>query len=156
MALVILMAWCKTVASSVREQWGCHTIVPGGWCQWVSAPWWMVGVVGGCGWGTPSLTYIFSIWTIFLLLNFESWPCLPFYLDLVGSHFEHPPFLACRWPFCLPKLSNLSFQSDLVGFHFELQAAHPYCLLPALPQSARLITHWSYSHLASSIYKFSF
>ena len=33
---------------------------------------------------------IFGIWTIFLPPKI--WPCLPFYSDLVGSHFEAPHF----------------------------------------------------------------
>ena len=33
---------------------------------------------------------IFGIWTIFLPP--QIWPCLPFYSDLVGSHFETPHF----------------------------------------------------------------
>ena len=54
------------------------------------------------------------------------WPCLPFYSDLVGSHFKSLPFSVCRWTFCPPNWVNLSFYSDLVGSHFELWAAHPY------------------------------
>ena len=57
-----------------------------------------------------------------------------FYSDLVGSHFESPPFSACRRSFCPPKTDQmLSFYSDLVGFHFELQAAQPYCFLSWVP-----------------------
>ena len=46
------------------------------------------------GGGTPSLRVsrysLRCIWTIFLPPKI--WPCLPFYPDLVGSHFEVPHF----------------------------------------------------------------
>ena len=63
------------------------------------------------------------------------WPCLPFYSDLVGSHFKSPPFSVCRRSFCPQNWVILSFYSDLVGSHFELRAAHPYwfCLTRSPP-----------------------
>ena len=47
--------------------------------------------------------------------------------------FRSPPFSACRRSFCPPNWPNLSFYSDLVGSHFELLAAHPYCFWPRVP-----------------------
>ena len=65
------------------------------------------------------------------------WPCLPFYLDLVGSHFKSPPFSVCRRSYCPRNWVNLSFYSDLVGSHFELRAAHPYWFWPGVPPPGR-------------------
>ena len=45
-----------------------------------------------------------------------------------NPHFQHVDdlFAPQNWP-------NLSFYSDLVGSHFELRAAHPYCFWPRVP-----------------------
>ena len=52
------------------------------------------------------------------LVEKKKWPCLPFYSDLVGSHFESLPFSACRRYFCPPKLTQsfISFRSCWVAF----------------------------------------
>ena len=56
------------------------------------------------------------IWTIFL--SPQIWPCLPFYSDLVGSHFESSPSSACRRSFYPPKLTKsiISFRTCWVPF----------------------------------------
>ena len=47
--------------------------------------------------------------------------------------FRNPPFSACRRSFCPKNWPNLQFNSDLVGSHFELRAAHPLWFLPGVP-----------------------
>ena len=60
-------------------------------------------------------------------------PCLLFHSDLVGSHFESPPFSACRRSFCPQNWTNPSFYPDIVGSHFELWPSHPYWFWSRVP-----------------------
>ena len=76
----------------------------------------------------------------------KNWPCLPFYSDLVGSHFEKPHFQHVDELFAPQNWPNLSFHSDLVG-HFELRAAHPW-LLPGFLSSDHFYWHGSTSFAA--------
>ena len=94
--------------------------------------------------GTPSLRFsryalrFFPpmIWTIFLPPKLR--PRLPFYSDLVGSHFEYPPFSACSRSFCLPKLTKfiISFTSCWVPFwtsSCDPADFYPECRPPGQP-----------------------